>query len=121
MKVLAEKGINIFASNKNKINVLHLAVLKNHIHIVKMLMKSNFPIEIEADNGMTALHLAALHGYTKVSEIIITHLVENQFKNAYLNETISKMNDQIKMSPFSLEILYGLVDIAIKLITSGDC
>ena len=119
MRVLAELGIDIFACNNNKINVLHLAVLKNHVQIVKMLCKSNFPIDLETSNGMTALHLAALHGNSEIADIIITHLVESQFKNAYVMESISKINDQINMSPLSLAILYGHEDIATKLITNG--
>jgi ankyrin repeat protein len=68
---------------------------------------------------MTALHLAALHGKTEIADIIITHLVENQFKHAYVQEIISKINDQINMSPLSLAILYGHEEIATKLITNG--
>jgi ankyrin repeat protein len=47
MRVLGELGVDIFITNSNKINVLHLAVLKNHVQIAKMLCKSNFPIDHE--------------------------------------------------------------------------
>jgi len=56
--------------------VLHLAVLKNHDEIVKMLLKSNFPLDHETDEGMTALHLAAQLSHTKIADIILSHLIE---------------------------------------------
>ena len=59
MRLLAERGADIYVTNRNRINVLHLAVLKNHVEIVNMLLKSNFPMDLETDEGMTALHLAA--------------------------------------------------------------
>jgi ankyrin repeat protein len=34
MKTLAQKGINIFCTNKSKVNALHLAVNKGHLHVV---------------------------------------------------------------------------------------
>ena len=38
MSILAEEGADVYVINKFKINVLHLAVYKNHISIVKMLI-----------------------------------------------------------------------------------
>jgi len=55
MRILAENGIDIFSSNKYGINVLHLAVSKNFVNIVEMLLESNFPMDLETEDGMTAL------------------------------------------------------------------
>jgi len=46
MKVLAENGINIFNTNHKENNVLHVAAKKNYVNIVKMLIKSDFPLDL---------------------------------------------------------------------------
>ena len=55
LKILAERGIDIFCFNQNKINCMHLAVTKNYPHIVEMLLESDFPLDMETLDGMTAL------------------------------------------------------------------
>jgi ankyrin repeat protein len=54
MKILAEAGIDIFSKNRNRVNVLHLAVSRNHKNIVEMLLESDFPLDLETIDGMTA-------------------------------------------------------------------
>ena len=42
MSLLAENGADIYNTDKNSINVMHLAIIKNHTKIVKMLIESEF-------------------------------------------------------------------------------
>ena len=59
MKILAEKGIDILNfNNQTGNNALHIAVSKNYINIVKMLIQSKFPLDIPIRDGITALGLA---------------------------------------------------------------
>lgn len=61
MKVLAEKGIDIF--NHNKItgsNALHISTQKNFTNVVQMLVRSKFYLEIPRKDGLTALGIACL-------------------------------------------------------------
>lgn len=61
MKVLAEKGVDIF--NKNKItgsNALHIACQKNYQNVVEMLVKSKFYLDMPRNDGYTALCVASL-------------------------------------------------------------
>ena len=74
MKILAEAGIDIFCKNKNKVNVLQLAVSRNHINIVEMLLDSDFPLDLETIDGMTAFQLAAYNGHSEIIRIIINYL-----------------------------------------------
>ena len=61
MKMLAETpGCDILVTNKEGINVLHLAVYKNYVNIVKFLLKSGFPIGLKTKEGYSCLHLAAI-------------------------------------------------------------
>lgn len=53
MKTLSELGSDIFIKNEQLVNVLHLAVTKDHFPVVKMLLESDFPLDEETDNGMT--------------------------------------------------------------------
>jgi ankyrin repeat protein len=39
-----------------------------------MLLESEFPMDIETIDGMTALQLAAYHGHFKVIQLFIAHL-----------------------------------------------
>lgn len=60
MKLLAEKGIDIFNTYyKNGNTVLHTAILKNYLNITKMLLNSRFPLEIPNEDELTPLCLAA--------------------------------------------------------------
>jgi ankyrin repeat protein len=74
MKKLAEKGSDIFVTNKEKINVLHLAIYKNKINIVKMLLQSNFPLDCVTINGYNAIQLAAILCRTEIMEVILNYL-----------------------------------------------
>lgn len=74
MRILAEAGIYLFCTNQNKVNALHLAVNRNHVHIVEMLLDSNYPLDLETADGMTAFQLAAYHGHSKIIEIMIAYL-----------------------------------------------
>jgi ankyrin repeat protein len=54
MGLLAEAGIYLFCTNRNNVNALHLAVNRNHVHIVEMLLDSHYPLDPETADGMTA-------------------------------------------------------------------
>jgi ankyrin repeat protein len=51
MKVLAEYGIEIFNTDEKGNNALHLAARKNYLNIVKMLIKSKYPLDIVNEKG----------------------------------------------------------------------
>ena len=53
--MLADAGADIFVANRNQIDLLHLAIYKNQIKIVEMLLKSGFPISNTTDTGLTPL------------------------------------------------------------------
>ena len=55
MKKLAEKGSDIFISNNENINVLHLAIYKDNLSILKMLLLSNYPLDSVTNNGYNAI------------------------------------------------------------------
>ena len=54
MRPLAEKGIDVLCANDEGFNALHIACFNKDANIVKMLLESNYPIDIECKNGMTA-------------------------------------------------------------------
>ena len=64
--MLAEGGIDIFVTDLNGNNALHIAAKKNFLNIVKMLISSKYPLNVQNDQGMTALSLAAKKGNLKV-------------------------------------------------------
>jgi ankyrin repeat protein len=60
MGVLAEKGIDIFSINqKTGANALHIAVSKNYVNVVRMLIESEYPLDTPKFNGKTALGIAS--------------------------------------------------------------
>lgn len=60
MNLLVKKGGDIYSKNRFNVNVLHLAVLKNHIDIARSLIYSGFSLDQVTNNGMSALHLICL-------------------------------------------------------------
>jgi ankyrin repeat protein len=77
MKLLAEKtDTDILVKNNEDINVLHLAIYKNDLRIVKMLLKSGFPIDHITKAGYTCLHLAAIMNRVEIVEEILNYLKE---------------------------------------------
>jgi len=77
VRILANAGAEIHVTNKNNINLLHLAIFNNDINIVEMLIKSNFPLDDMTDQGMTPLHLSARLGHTEISQTICNAITES--------------------------------------------
>ena len=107
MNSFAEHGANIFCKNRQNVDVLHLAVMKNYVDIVKMLVESEFPLNNKTDDGMTPLQLAAALCHTKIASIIIDEITGGSYKRSYINEIISGLNPRTNMSALSLAILSG--------------
>lgn len=63
MKLLAEAGIDVLNEHKTtKANALHVAVQRNHLSIVKLLVQSNFPLDCRRHGDLTALIIGAQFG-----------------------------------------------------------
>jgi ankyrin repeat protein len=75
---LAERGINVLATNHRGTNALHLAVTKNYLNIVEMLLASDYPIFLENSDGMNALHIASYHGLNEMMVLILDYIKSNQ-------------------------------------------
>lgn len=92
-------------TNKEDINVLHLAVYKNDLRIVRLLLKSGFPIEKKTNAGYNCLHLAAIMNRGQIVEEILSFLKEGHFKKKYVFNFINEPNTQINMTALSMSIL----------------
>lgn len=92
MSILAESGANIYVTNRCLVNPLHLAIYCNHIEIVSMLVKSNYELKHETEDGMTAIQIAASLGRYEIASFIIKFLTETSFKKSYVDEIINKIN-----------------------------
>ena len=68
---------------------MHLAITKDHFPIVKMLLESDFPLDEETDNGMTAFQLAAYHGRLDIIKYMIQYLKDKQ-NEEYKNYILKK-------------------------------
>lgn len=118
MKILAQKGINIFCTNLKNINVLHLAVSKGHLSIVQMLLQSQFPLDLETSDGMTAFQLAAFHGREQIMAYIIEFIKQKddpEFKDYILN----KVNPKSDISTLAYSILNQHDPISVMLVEFG--
>lgn len=63
MRVLAEHGCEIYNIDRNGNNALHLcARFPDRFSVFKMLVQSNYDLNIPNDNGDTAAHIAAQKG-----------------------------------------------------------
>jgi len=52
---------------------LHLASLKGHKDIVKLLLKFNISTNCKSKNGLTPLHLAAQENQIAVAKLLFKH------------------------------------------------
>ena len=116
MHDLASHGIDIFTRNHLNIDALHLAVMRNHISIVEMLVSGEFPLDHETEDGMTPLMLAAALNHPEIAMIIIDEVTGGDYKTSYVNKIISRRNPLCKLSVLSFAILSQSIQIAIKLI-----
>src|SRR5437773_1729198 len=61
MKLFAEKDINIFSIHSvTGNNALHTAVIKDYPNIIKMLVKSKYPLDLLNNEGLSALAMASM-------------------------------------------------------------
>jgi len=60
MRVLAEHGVEIYNTDRDGNNVLHMcAGFEERYNILEMLVKSRFDLNLRNVNGDTAVHIAA--------------------------------------------------------------
>jgi len=57
-----QKGIDILSTNQNGSNALHIAVKKENIKVVQVLLDIKYPLNYTKNNGVTALGVAAYKG-----------------------------------------------------------
>ena len=118
MKTLSELAIDIFVKNEQLVNALHLAITKDHFPIVKMLLESDFPLDEETDNGMTAFQLAAYHGRLDIIKYMIQYLKDKQ-NEEYKNYILNKVNPFSHLSTLAYSILNQNNEISQALIVFG--
>jgi ankyrin repeat protein len=63
MKLLHERGINIYAQNQNGTNALHIAVKKNNLDVLRELVLIKYDLNTPKKNGLTAASIAAFKGF----------------------------------------------------------
>ena len=100
---LAEEGIDILNCNYRGVNALHLAISTKKFYLVKVLVSSDFPLECETKDGMSALQLAAFFGHLEPLKYIVEHLEST--KPSQLKPIIDQMNPICNMTALSLAIL----------------
>lgn len=103
-------------------NSLHLAVSRNHVNIVEMLLDSDFPMDLETIDGMTAFQLAAYHGHSTIITKMINYLkrVDNP---DFIDLILNKVNPRSNLSTLAYAILNcgdGGAKGAIKQAEKGD-
>lgn len=111
---LAQAGIDVLCTNYRGTNALQLAVLRGFGYIVKMLLKSKFPIRNSTKDGFNAIHICAIKGNIEILNIFIDHL--KLHSEEYLLKNLGIINEQWQMNALSLAIHHNHKDIAAVLI-----
>lgn len=52
----------MMCKNQNGSNALHIAVKKNNIEVIKVLLGIKYPLDETKNNGVTAIGIAAFKG-----------------------------------------------------------
>lgn len=118
LEVLAEKGADIYICNREKINALHIAVYNNNFQIASLLVRSNYDLTHETENGFTVLMLAAALNRNEITQMIMDHLA-NGFTKKYQLTILNKNNPKNNLSALSIAILMKNKELAIMLIQGG--
>jgi len=64
MGILRDHGADVYATNQNSSNALHIAVKKKSLDVVRYLITTcAYKLDITKHNGVTALGIAAFKGY----------------------------------------------------------
>lgn len=61
--MLCEYEADVNAVTKFNRNALHIATLRGHLEVAKVLLKNGIDIDAFDNDGNTALHFAAENGY----------------------------------------------------------
>ncbi|WP_158727727.1 MULTISPECIES: ankyrin repeat domain-containing protein [unclassified Flavobacterium] len=108
MKFLQEKGLDLVASQKDGNTLIHFAVAKNDLELVKKV--AALPIDLNSKNkdGLTALHKAAM---ISKDDVILKYLLSIGVKKdstTELDETaysLAKENETLITNKIDLEFL----------------
>lgn len=107
LEILIENNINFNLNQSLGNTLLHEAVIKNNITLIKKIIQFKIPINHKNNNGYTALHLAAMKA--KNLEIISfllkngadknikTDFEETAYDLASENELLNKVNIDLKL------------------------
>ena len=108
LAVLKSKGINFATPQKDGNTVLHTAVIKNNINLLKKLEGLNIDLNAKNKEGLTALHKAAM---VAKDDAILKYLValgaKKEIKTEF-DETaydLAKENEVLKKNNTSVEFL----------------
>ncbi|MBB1192309.1 ankyrin repeat domain-containing protein [Flavobacterium sp. SOK18b] len=108
MKFLQEKGLDMVAPQKDGSTLIHFAVAKNDLGLVKKL--SSLPIDLNSKNkdGLTALHKAAM---IAKDDVMLKYLLSIGVKKDITTEfdetaySLAKENETLTTNKIDLEFL----------------
>jgi ankyrin repeat protein len=105
LAILKNKGVKLNATDKDGNSLLHIAVAKNDLNLLKSLAALNLDINTQNKDGMTALHRAALIAKddvimkdliaTGAKKELKTEFDETAFDLASENESLKENNVNI--------------------------
>lgn len=108
LTVLKDKGINFATPQKDGNTVLHIAVIKNNINLLKKLEGLNVDINAKNKEGLTALHKAAMVAKDdSVLQYLLALGAKKDIKTEF-DETaydLAKENEVLKKNNISVEFL----------------
>ncbi len=96
-----EESSSNFKNNKNtwQTTPLHLAISRDHMDVVSVLLKKGAKVNIKDKDGQAPLHLASSHGYLKMVSLLLEH-------GAKIN-----IKDKNKQTPLDLARLGGHLEV----------
>tara|TARA_B100000767_G_C19774417_1_gene541772 strand:+ start:2052 stop:3536 length:1485 start_codon:yes stop_codon:yes gene_type:complete len=107
LELFIENKLDLSSRQSNGNSILHEAVNKNNLKLIKKLMLFNIPINIKNNDGYTALHMAAMKAKdleiisfllkNGANKIIKTDFDESAYDLASENELLNKNNIDLKI------------------------
>lgn len=100
--LLNYRGMDIDARGAEGYTALHMAIMKEEVGVVALLIEGGADVEARDDDGLTPLHIAVAQGDLSIIESLLGNGADVNTANAY---GTTALHGAVKMNPSAIPVL----------------